>query len=1011
MKKHLLKMLSITLILTLLTPHAAAAASLPGQTAAETVSENNIENTTESGQEETEKTQKDVPENNPPEIERALTYHDAEDPVPVMTRAQENVYANRGSLPSSYSSVTAGNVPALKDQGSYGTCWAFAAVGASESGLLSRGLAGADIDLSERHLAYYFYEKGTIGDVLGGTTGDYNKIQGGDRFNYMNRGGNSLYTMWHLASWAGLADESTAPYSGVQTALPKTTAGVYGADTYHLQNAYIVNKENRDVVKQLIMDYGSLAFAYYSASSYDYDNLQNDSYYFNIENSGTNHAVQVVGWDDNFSKDKFTITPPGDGAWLVKNSWGEDGGNYAQNGYFWLSYYDTSISDNFFAYICEKGDNYDNIYQYDGASGTRYITTKYAANVYTAKANAGGIEKIEAVGVGSYSNGVSYTVEIYTDLTDPSNPVSGTKAASQSGTLTYSGYHTIPLNTPVSIEEGQKFSVVFNFDRESSVYVDYSYGSNWIEFVTDEALGTSFYKMDYTGAPWVDAVDNASATFRVKAYTSNALPDASEPLRNIILDKTTLTLDKGTTAQLKVTYRPSYTTDDKTVSWSTSNAGVAAVDSNGKVTAVGAGTATITAVCQSKRATCTVTVKDMGVTVENLNNNTGTFTVKAAGVNRVSGVSLVQFAVWSEENGQDDLKWYTAVNNGNGVYTQNISIQNHGTRPGRYLVYVYVHDNAGTSHFFGATECTFTRTYLSSSGINAQVSADEESATITMTGVLGAVGLKFAVWSDENGQDDLIWYTARDNGNGTWTATVPVSRHGYSQGRYNVHAYGENLYSGSRMMTSTSFQISGSKVRANILSSRLQLVSHTNNQIVCRMDAVTDKKANIKYRWLIYDIALGSWTVEADWRENYQWLIWTPQKEGEYLILCEVETVSGSAKDSAVIGCVHSIYRDVKITGKCQMPYTGPGGGYLIGVETNKNPGQKLQYELLIMDCSLYAEGKPPWVWSTGKINVGEGNAFWAVWQPKYGYYWTYFRVYDENGNLIDDQCYGFANV
>ena len=121
MKKHLLKMLSITLILTLLTPHAAAAASLPGQTAAETVSENNIENATESGQEETEKTQKDVPENNPPEIERALTYHDAEDPVPVMTRAQENVYANRGSLPSSYSSVTTGNVPALKDRGFCGS--------------------------------------------------------------------------------------------------------------------------------------------------------------------------------------------------------------------------------------------------------------------------------------------------------------------------------------------------------------------------------------------------------------------------------------------------------------------------------------------------------------------------------------------------------------------------------------------------------------------------------------------------------------------------------------------------------------------------------------------------------------------------------------------------------------------------------------------------------------------------------------------------------------------------
>lgn len=812
MKKGLLKTLSIALIVSLLAPNMAAAASLPVQTESEAVSENNAVNAIESGQDEGEESREDIPENDipendTPETERLLTYHDAEDPVPVMTRSEETVYANRGTLPSYYSSVEKGKVPALRNQGNDGTCWAFAAVGASESGLISKGLAGTNIDLSERHLVYYFYEKGAVGDVLGGTTGDYNKALGE---NYINRGGNSMYTMWHLASWAGLANESKAPYTGITTALPKTTADVYGSDSYHLQNAYIVNKENKDVIKQLIMEYGSMAFAYYSTISKLCDNPENDSYYFYIDdNRGTNHAVQVVGWDDNFSKDKFESTPDGDGAWLVKNSWGEEGGNYAQNGYFWLSYYDKSISDNFFAYVCEKGDNYDNIYQYDGASGTSYSYAKYFANVFTAKANANGAEKLEAVGIGIFDNNVSYTVDIYTDLTNPSDPSSGTKVASQKGTLAYSGYHTIPLNAPVSIKEGQKFSVVFTFDKVSGVYIDRSNVNTWIEFVTKEASGTSFYKTANVGDVWVDAVNDSRSTFRIKAYTSNASLNGEEPLQQIILDKTAITLDKGKTAQLKVTYRPSYTTDDKTIRWSSSNTSVATVDGNGKITAVGSGTATITAACGSKKATCVVTV------------------TKAA----------------------------------------------------------------------------------------------------------------------------------------------------------------------------------------KILSSSIQLISHTNNQVICRMDTVTDKRVNVRYRWMIYDIAQGQWRVEKDWKENDQWLTWCPKKDGEYLILCEVETEGGDAKDSAVIGYVHRIYSDVKIKGKCQMPYTGSGGGYLIGVETNKNPGQKLQYELLIMDCSLYAQGKPPWVWSTGKISVEQGNAFWAVWQPQYGYYWTYFRVYDENGNLLDDQCYGFANI
>ena len=65
---------------------------------------------------------------------------------------------------------------------------------------------------------------------------------------------------------------------------------------------------------------------------------------------------------------------------------------------------------------------------------------------------------------------------------------------------------------------------------------------------------------------------------------------------------------------------------------------------------------------------------------------------------------------------------------------------------------------------------------------------------------------------------------------------------------------------------------------------------------------------------------------------------------------------------------------------------------------------------MLILDCNLYVQGKDAWVYDTGKCGASE-NCLWTIWQPQYGYYWTLFRIYDENDNLIDEACYGFENV
>lgn len=799
-----------------------------------------------------------------PEVERKLTYHDVEDPVPVLSAYEETVYADRNNLPGRFSSVDTGQVTPLRDQGIYGTCWAFAAVGASEAGLISQGIAGSDIDLSERQLAYYFYQKGSVGDLLGGTTGDYNLPL---TSNYMNQGGNSLFTIWHLASWAGLADESRAPYAGLTTALSKTAADVYGSDTYHLQNAYIINKENTDTIKQMIMEYGSMAISYYSSDSSVYDNPEHDCYYY-YGGTSTNHAVQVVGWDDTFSRDNFATAPEGDGAWLIKNSWGEESNSCAQDGYFWISYYDTSISNNFFAYICEKADNYDNIYQYDGASGYAYISASHAANVYTAKANEDGIEKIEAVGIGNWDNGINYTVDIYTDLADTSDPTSGTKALSQSGTLAYSGYHTIPLNRPVYVGEGETFSVVFSFDSEVKLCVDYTHSNGgWIQFQTGETAGTSFYK--YAGKAWIDAVDQGDFTFRVKAYTSDALPEENGQLQGIALDQSTLALDIGSTAKLQISYKPYYTTVDKTVTWTSSNANVASVDSAGKITGKSAGTAVITAACQGKTAKCTVTVRAAKVSVQNVNNEAGTFTVRAERLNETAGVSRVQFAVWSAENGQDDLVWYTANPAGSGVYTQNINIKNHGAAAGNYVIHAYVYDGAGNARLWGATECTFTKTAMSAQSLTAKVSADEESATITASGVFGVQSLRFAVWSNVNGQDDLVWYPAANKGNGTWSAVVPVSKHHYAAGSYQVHAYGQNLYDSGRLLKNTVFQISGPQLSG-------VAVKNTNNGA----GTFTVEASGVAAKAGISSVQVAVWS-KAD-QSNLKWYTAVRQSNGAY---------------------------------------------------------------------------------------------------------------------------------
>ena len=462
------------------------------------------------------------------------------------------------SVPSQYTALDHEQDTAVKNQGSWGSCWSFAAVAPAESQY--RVLTGAEADMSESHLINFFYHDDLTGPD-GGLEGDAVIPLATTK---VNNGGNNMFTTFALARWTGIADEKThtsltypSPEQTSQTKELKISQEYAHTDLVHLQNAYWIHKSDMNAIKRAIMEKGAVATYYkhdefHSSNYVDKTEYSGPTVYYNTINDGENHAIAVVGWDDDFDRNLFQYTagnnlvtqkdiPQNNGAWLIKNSWGRD---YGDDGYFWMSYEEASLSDTMLVFDFEKADNYDHIYQYDGSAGVRYQSadTITAAAVYKATGN----QILKAVGVGVASVGTDYTIEIYTNLTDLNNPQSGELSSRTSGTTTFQGYHTMKLDKWVPISEGETFSVVVSLDggkindeQGAALFADQSYDNGKsVRFVAKANPGETFIK---NGSHWTDAAGDevqTKVTYRIKAYTSDGefdIPQENIPLTPALL--------------------------------------------------------------------------------------------------------------------------------------------------------------------------------------------------------------------------------------------------------------------------------------------------------------------------------------------------------------------------------------------------------------------------------------------------------------------------------------------
>ena len=562
------------------------------------------------------------------------------------------------AYPSTYKTA---NLPDVRDQGSYGVCWAFSTISLIETNLIKKNLVSNDIDLSELHLVNYTYN--CVNDPLGGLEGDINKFDT-SYGSVMQYGGNVEMAANSLLDWEGAVNEDVVPYTIEYVRQVENNqlddSLAYGKDVAHVQNFYRVNTTSKEDVKKAVMDYGAVSISYWSDQSSDWSTQYYNSLtaaYYCPEGRTTNHAVNIVGWDDDYSSDNFATKPEGNGAWIVRNSWGSE---YGKDGYFYLSYYDKSIYSVGYTLEAELSDNYNNNYQYDGAMLYGYMgyggSNKYS-NIFEAKANLGGSENIKAVSfmTGSSTN-LNYTVSVYTNLSDDTNPESGTLAAQKSGVTTYDGMYTVVLDSSVNINEGKKFSVVVEVNSNSgkTAYLAYERsmqsGKAGYWCTASVKANQSFINSPYNG--WNDFSNKSyGGNFIIKVFTDNETTTVD--VEKVSLNKSATTLTEGESETLTATITPSNATGDKTVKWSSSNETVAAVDSNGKVTAKKAGTAVITATSSNgKTAGCTVTVKQKEIAITGISLNKSTTSLTEG-----ESETLTATITPSNATGDKTVKW------------------------------------------------------------------------------------------------------------------------------------------------------------------------------------------------------------------------------------------------------------------------------------------------------------------------------------------------------------------
>lgn len=389
-------------------------------------------------------------------------------------------------VPASYDLRTEERVSEIKNQGNYGTCWAFAALSSLESNLLPEQ-------------SFIF-------------SPDHMTIQSNFAIK-QETGGAYTMAVAYLTAWKGPVLEADDPYGD-----GGSTEGL--SSVVHVQEVQLLADKDYEAVKEAVFKYGGVQTSIYNSlsnlSSYSkYYNRDEDAYCYTGDEE-PNHEVVIIGWDDNYSKSNFSQSVETDGAFICQNSWGT---NFGDDGVFYISYEDTNVGTNNIVYTdVESTDNYDKIYQADLCGWVGQIgynnDTIYGANVYEASSN----ENLEAVGFYATGQNAQYEVYVVPEFTSTADLTGFTAVAS--GSFSNSGFYTVKLDNPVKLNEGVDFAVVIKLTVPDSVHpLAVEYYADDLTRSVDLSDGEGYISLN--GTRWEHVEETQKCNLCIKAYTSN----------------------------------------------------------------------------------------------------------------------------------------------------------------------------------------------------------------------------------------------------------------------------------------------------------------------------------------------------------------------------------------------------------------------------------------------------------------------------------------------------------
>lgn len=454
----------------------------------------------------------------------------------------------KASLPAKYDLRDTLNMT-VENQMQTNSCWAFASNVSLETNIQKK--QSEDYDFSSR-----FVEYATAQRVVNDELVETNPLGYGRK---VGDGGNSSIAFSAYTSGNGpvleedmpfVNNEADMPLSSVQNkeVIKKITGyeilpSIYKKNEYDNENKLIVAAttpaqvvQYRETIKNHIMNYGAVSAAVFSPGT-PYYNASTYASYYNVSALTANHAVNIVGWDDNYPVSNFNANyrPQNPGAYIVKNSWGT---SFGDGGYYYVSYEDVLIESNLMGISGTEDKDYDTIYQYDqygmnNIVGYEETTTMYGVNIFEKGTD---IEYLNEVSVTTIYN---VNCEVYVNSTDGSLDSNKYIKVGDSVNLATAGYHTIEFDTPVALT-GNKFAVKVKYtsvDAEIAAEnlvlctVESPDYYNW-KYAESEA-GQSYISSDNSN--WEDLVYNAELdeycemSLCLKAFTTSEIPEDSNP--------------------------------------------------------------------------------------------------------------------------------------------------------------------------------------------------------------------------------------------------------------------------------------------------------------------------------------------------------------------------------------------------------------------------------------------------------------------------------------------------